>query len=257
MKLHQEVLALVSRGRAARVALADAIGWRARGRPRISEWVDTSGASAAYSVRLTLHNPTSRAIIIDSAAIMMGDEMLFPLSKYAENKNDIRRFPLHLAAGRSEPFDFHPPELANLVARHGGRGKVILHGVCQYDDERQVKGQPVLFDIRLANSPPFKASLSGQDPIATAWAWISDRYPRVQTVRRVGLADDVVYLTFQEMLAIREKADTRDQPGSTYRGQPIIDFSMWKTGDVCSGSLWRAVVVLGGGTRLELVESRD
>jgi hypothetical protein len=257
MKLNQEVVALVSRGRAARVTVADAIGWRARGRPRISEWVDTSGASAAYSVRFTLHNPTSRAVIIDSAAIMMGDEVLFPLARYAEHRIDTRWFPLPLAAGRSESFDLRPPELANLVARHGGRGKVILHGVCQYDDERQVKGQPVLFDIRLANSPPFKGSLSGQDPIAMARTWLADPSTLLHKARRAGLADDVVYLTFQEMLAIREKADTRDLPSSTYRGQPIIDFSMWKAGDVRRGGIWRAVVVLGGGTRLELVEGRD
>jgi hypothetical protein len=255
--VNQDLLRFVARGRAASEAGADAITWRVRGRPHISERVDTSGASAAYSVRFTLHNPTSRAITIDSAAIMMGDDVLFPLSRYAEHRIDARRFPLHLAAGRSESFDFRPPELANLVARHGGRGTVILHGVCQYDDERPVKGRPMLFDIRLANSPPFKGSLSGQGPLPRGWTWLSDRYPVVQRVRRGGLADGVLYLTLQEMLAIRQKADTRDQPGSTYRGQPIIDFSMWKTGDVSSGGIWRAVMVLADKTRLELVEDRD
>jgi hypothetical protein len=58
------------------------------------------------------------------------------------------------------------------------------------------------------------------------------------------------------MLLIRQKADTRDQPDSAYRGQPIIDFSMWKTGDASRGGIWRAVLVLADKTRLELVEDR-
>lgn len=76
-------------------------------------------------------------------------------------------------------------------------------------------------------------------------------------VRRIGLADDVLYLTSQEMLAIRQQADTRDQPGSTYKGQPIVDFSLWKSGDIHSRGAWRAVMVLANKSRIELVEVRD
>jgi hypothetical protein len=156
MELHQEVCALVSRGRAVSVAVADALAWRAHGYPRISEWVDSSRASAEHYVRFMLHNPSSQTVTIDSATIMMGDEALFPVSNYSHTQHDTRRFPLELAAGGSEPFDFRPPELANLVARHGGRGKVILHGLCELSDEGRIKGRPVIFDIRLANSPPYK-----------------------------------------------------------------------------------------------------
>jgi hypothetical protein len=66
----------------------------------------------------------------------------------------------------------------------------------------------------------------------------------------------VLYLPHQELLAIRQKADTREQPDSMYRGQRIIDFSMWKTGDASSGGIWHAVMVLADKTRLELVEDR-
>jgi len=257
MKLHQELRALVSRGRAARVAVADALAWRAHGHPRISEWVDHAGASAEHYVRFMLQNPSSHGVTIDSATIMMGDDVLFPLSSYPQNRIDVRRFPLHLAAGMSESFDFRPPELANLVARHGGRGKVILCGVCQDVDEHHHTGRPVLFDIKRANSPPYKGSLADQGPIARAWTWLADRYPLLHEVRRVGMADNVLHLTHQEMLAIRQKADTREQPDSTYRGQRIIDFSMWKTGDVARGGRWRAVTVLADKTWLELVEDCD
>jgi hypothetical protein len=140
MEMKQETLALVFGGRAAIMALADALGWRARVRPRIAEWADDAGASTEHSVRFSLQNPSSHGVTIDSAAIMMGDEALILLSKYAENKPDLRRFSLHLAAGRSEPLDFRPNEVANLVARYGGCGKVILHGLCQLSDERRVKG---------------------------------------------------------------------------------------------------------------------
>ena len=252
--MNQQIRALLSRGRATLTALADAIAWRARGRPRISEWVDRSSVPAEYSVRFSLHNSSSQGVTIDSAAIMMGDEALLPLSSYSTGRVDVRRLPLHLAPGGSESFDFRPNEVANLVARHGGRGKVILHGVCQLQGGRHIKGRPMLFDMRAANSPPFEGSLAAQDPMARAWAWVSDRYPRVQTVRRIGLANDVEYLTHQEMLALREKADTRDQPSSTYRGQPIRDFSMWKTGDVDSPGRWRAVMVLEDQSRIELVQ---
>jgi hypothetical protein len=257
MELHQEVRALVSRGRAVSVAVADAIAWRAHGYPRFSEWVDDAGASAEHYVRFILHNPSSQTVTIDSAAIMMGDEALFPLSNYSETQHDTRRFPLELAAGGSEPFDFRPRELANLVARHGGRGQVILHGVCQDVFERHFTGRPVLFDIKLANSPPYKGSLAGLDPRARAWTSLADRYPLLHNMGRVGKAHDVLYLTHQDLLAIQQKADTREQPGSTYRGQRIIDFSMWKTGNVDRGGRWRAVMVLADKTRLELVEDRS
>jgi hypothetical protein len=202
----------------------------------MSEWTDNSGESAEQAVRFTLHNPTSHAVAIDSAAIMMGDDVLFPLSNYAQSRIDVRRFPLHLAAGKAESFDFRPSELANLVARHGARGKVILHGEYQLVDERPVKGRPIVFDTHRAHSPPFKGSFTAQGPLARVWAWISGRYPRVQTLSRAGLAADVLYLTYPEMLPISQKADTRDQPDSAYRGQLIIDFSMWKTGDACQAN---------------------
>jgi hypothetical protein len=256
MELHQEVRALVSRGRAVRVAVADALAWRAHGYPRISEWVDYAGASAEHYVRFMLHNPSSQTVTIDSPAIMMGDELLFPLSNYSQTQHDTRRFPLELAAAGSEPFDFRPHELANLVARHGGRGQVILHGVCQDIDERHHTGRPVLFDIKRAYSPPFKGSLAAQGLRARAWTWIADQYPLLHNVGRVGKAHDVLYLTYQDLLAIRQQADNREQPDSTYRGQRIIDFSMWKTGDVDHRGRWRAVMVLAEKTRLELVEDR-
>jgi len=261
MNVIQALHAYVSRARAAIVAVPEALGWRAHGRPHISlpinEWVDSAGASAAHYVRFTLHNPSSRALTIASAAIMMGDEALLPLTHSATNPHDPRWYPLHLAAGGSETFDVRPHELANLVARHGGRGKVILHGECQDVDGCHYTGRPVLFDIKRANSPPFKGSLADQGPIAKAWTWLADRYSLLHQVRRVGMANDVLYLTHQELLAIRQLADTREQPGSTYRGQRIIDFSMWKTGDVDRGGVWRAAMVLADKTRLELVEDRS
>jgi hypothetical protein len=115
----------------------------------------------------------------------------------------------------------------------------------------------VIIDIRLANSPPLKESLTAQGPLTQVRAWVAGWYPRVQTLRRAGLADDVLCFTYPEMLLIRQNADTRDQPNSAYWGQPIIDLSMWKTGDVSSGGIWRAVIVLADKTRLELVEDRD
>jgi hypothetical protein len=71
------------------------------------------------------------------------------------------------------------------------------------------------------------------------------------------MADEEVYMTHQEMLDLRDKADTRDQPGSLYRGQRIVGWSMWKTGTLGTYGLWRAVIVLADGTRLEIVEDRD
>jgi hypothetical protein len=257
MQVNQDLLKFVSTRRDAIAALAEAIGWRAHICPSIAEWVDDSGASAEYFVRFSLHNSSSHGVTIDSAAIMMGDEAILPFSSSSLSTFDVGRLPLHLAAGRSEPFDFRPHEVANLVARHGGRGKVLLHGVCQLQDGYHLKGRPMIFDLRRANSPPFRGSLTAQGPLARVWAWIADQYPRAQMARRIGLAKRVLYLSDQEMLAIRQKADTRDRPGSRYRGQPILDFSMWRTGDVSRGGIWRAAMVLADRSRIELVEDRS
>jgi hypothetical protein len=257
MRVNQDLHRLISARRDAIVARADAFGWHVHVHPGIAEWVDDSGASAEYTVRFSLQNSSSQGVTIDAAAIMMGDEALFPLANYAENKQDFRRFPLYLAAGRSEPFDFRPNEVANLVARYGGRGKVLLHGVCQLQDGSHIKGRAMIFDLRHANSPPFKGSLAAQGPLARVWAWMCDRYPRAQVVRRIGLAKSVLYLSFQEMFVIRQKADTRDHPGSRFRGQPILDFSMWRTGDMSRRGRWQAVMILADKSRIELVEDRD
>jgi hypothetical protein len=70
------------------------------------------------------------------------------------------------------------------------------------------------------------------------------------------MADETVYMSHQEMIELRDKADTRDQPSSLYRGQHIIGWSMWKTGDLHTPGIWRAVCVLADGTRLEILEDR-
>jgi hypothetical protein len=70
------------------------------------------------------------------------------------------------------------------------------------------------------------------------------------------MADETVYLTRKEMLQVRDLADKRMLPTSLYRGQRIIGYSEWKTGDLSTPSIWRAVVVLVDGTRLEIVEER-
>jgi hypothetical protein len=257
MQLNQDLLKFISARRDAIVVLADALGWRAHVRPSIAEWVDDAGASADYFVRFSLHNSGSHGVTIDSATIMMGDEALLPLSSNPASMFDVVRLPLHLAAGSSESFDLRPTEVANLVVKHGGRGKVILHGVCQLQDGRHVNGRPMLFDVRFANSPPFKGSLAAQSPRARVWAWLSNQYPRAQIARRIGLAERVLYVSYQEMLVLRQKADTRDLAGSMYRGQPILDFSMWRTGDVSSSGFWRAAIVLADRSRIELVEDRS
>jgi hypothetical protein len=64
-----------------------------------------------------------------------------------------------------------------------------------------------------------------------------------------------VAMTRHGMLSVRWKADHREQPGTLYHGKPIIGYSEWKTQDSSSGGVWRAVVVLADGERLELVEA--
>ena len=63
-----------------------------------------------------------------------------------------------------------------------------------------------------------------------------------------------VTMTRHDMLAIRWKADHRENPGALYHGQPITGYSEWKTQDRISGGDWHAVLVLADGERLELVE---
>jgi hypothetical protein len=64
-----------------------------------------------------------------------------------------------------------------------------------------------------------------------------------------------VTMTRHDMLAIRWKADHREQPGAHYHGQRITSYSEWKTKDTVSNGDWRAVLVLANGERLELVEA--
>jgi hypothetical protein len=70
------------------------------------------------------------------------------------------------------------------------------------------------------------------------------------------VADDTLYLTLQEILEIRAKADHRDQPGSLFRGQQIVGYREWLEGDVYTGALWRGILLLADGTWLELIEKR-
>jgi hypothetical protein len=71
------------------------------------------------------------------------------------------------------------------------------------------------------------------------------------------MADETLYLTFQEIQDIRWKADHRDQPGVLYRGQRILGYREWMVGDVYSGAFWRAACLLADGTWLDLEEQRD
>jgi hypothetical protein len=71
------------------------------------------------------------------------------------------------------------------------------------------------------------------------------------------VADETLYLTLQEILDIRWKADHRDEPGALFHGQRIVGFSEWLEGDVYSSANWRGVCVLADGTWLELLEKRD
>ena len=73
-------------------------------------------------------------------------------------------------------------------------------------------------------------------------------------LRLAERAAHTVTMTRHDMLAIRWKADHRENPGALYHGQPITGYSEWKTQDSISGGDWRAVLVLADGERLELVE---
>ena len=71
------------------------------------------------------------------------------------------------------------------------------------------------------------------------------------------MADEIVYLSHQEIHDMRWKADHRDQPGALYRGQRIVAYRDWMEGDVHSGAMWRGVCVLEDGAWLDLIEKRD
>jgi hypothetical protein len=71
------------------------------------------------------------------------------------------------------------------------------------------------------------------------------------------MADETLYLTRQQMLDLRWKAEIHDQPGSMYLGQRILKYSEWMTGDLHTPGIWRAVCLLADGTRLEIIEKRD
>jgi hypothetical protein len=73
------------------------------------------------------------------------------------------------------------------------------------------------------------------------------------------MAKETIYLTRtrDEMLDIRAKADTCDQPGSLYRGQRIAGYREWKTGSDYTPGFWRAVVVLADGMRVEIDEAEQ
>jgi hypothetical protein len=73
-------------------------------------------------------------------------------------------------------------------------------------------------------------------------------------LRLTELAPSTVTMTRHDMLAIRWKAVHREQPGATYHGQRITGYSEWKTRESASGGVWRAVLALADGSRLELVE---
>jgi hypothetical protein len=74
-------------------------------------------------------------------------------------------------------------------------------------------------------------------------------------LRLAERAAHTVPMTRHDMLAIRWKADHREQPDARYHGQRITGYSEWKTQDSKESSGWRAVLVLADGERLELVEA--
>jgi hypothetical protein len=74
-------------------------------------------------------------------------------------------------------------------------------------------------------------------------------------LRLAERAAHTVTMTRHDMLAIRWKADHREQPDARYHGQRISGYSEWKAPDSGSGGVWRAVLVLADGERLELVEA--
>lgn len=73
-------------------------------------------------------------------------------------------------------------------------------------------------------------------------------------LRLTEQAPYTVPMTRHDMLAIRWKAEHREQPGATYHGQRITEYVEWQARDSTSGGAWRAVVALADGERLELVE---
>ena len=74
-------------------------------------------------------------------------------------------------------------------------------------------------------------------------------------LRLAERAAHTVTMTRHDMLAIRWKADHRENPGALYHGQHITGYSEWKTQDSISGGDGRAMLVLADGERLELVEA--
>ena len=74
-------------------------------------------------------------------------------------------------------------------------------------------------------------------------------------LRLAERAAHTVTMTRHDMLAVRWKADHREQLGASYHGQRIAGYSEWKTSDSMSGG-WRAVLVLADGEHLELVEAK-
>jgi len=65
---------------------------------------------------------------------------------------------------------------------------------------------------------------------------------------------DVVwdYLPREQMLALQQKAETSDQPGSRFRGAKILVYHQWMGID----ERWHGVVVLADGARV-VIEQRE
>jgi hypothetical protein len=60
------------------------------------------------------------------------------------------------------------------------------------------------------------------------------------------------YLTREEMLELRQKAETPDQPGSRFMGEKILLYHEW----IGMDEHWHGVVVLADGTRV-VIEQRE
>ncbi|HEY1390344.1 MAG TPA: hypothetical protein VGF38_17540 [Ktedonobacterales bacterium] len=73
-------------------------------------------------------------------------------------------------------------------------------------------------------------------------------------LRLTELTPQTLTVTRHDMLAVRWKAEHREQPGATYHGQRITGYVEWQARESRSGGPWRAVVALADGDRLELVE---
>jgi hypothetical protein len=69
---------------------------------------------------------------------------------------------------------------------------------------------------------------------------------------------ETTYLTMtrEQMLAVRWRADNRDQPDALYYGQRIIGYREFKTGGLGAPGHWRAIVVLADETRIEIAEKQ-